>query len=1047
MGGIDWVKQKKFEDDVKEANYRLNLSRNLKMQQLAKDKGNDKAYRNLEKARKEGKSAQEEERIKLGGGKDAGVTRVYRKLDEGGTGEEIYFLEHEGKKVSVSKGLYDKVVADNAKIAARTASEQKPVYSPTQYAAAQTRLHKENAFSFVAPAERWIGERFGDKEKVYNTIVKTKLQLEKDADYWDQQVKKEYWVDSRGNQLGKGSWLGSRPERLKQAWAEVKLTGFNLLTQPIETLGTAVALKTLPAGAASGFTYGAEGGTAALGLGAGTVYSYARSPDDPAIGFVRTGTEAAIFIGVTKAIDATGGKNIPKWGYENIKYPTQATTTIKQGQIYATPKINAHGQVSYGSFNTVTETAGKPVTAYQGLTFGGQPLIGRTFTGTGGLGRVTVGTPSFKLTPSTVSRLDMAGYTPTTRTEARFAQSIADQLYSPTEAAKSRLTVQLISNTQMTRVGNVRAFPRDTRTLGERGMTVAKRFAIKEKALVYGSFTADPQLPRGALGKGRGIGATSRKILELGSSVDPVKGTTTSVDIWTKGQMARTNKISLAEVNKRFAGIDYIMADYNKPLPVAKGTYGKVVSRFSLDGFGKQGAYKNAYAALQEGGRLELLSGQRAEELGAVLKRIRAAGFTDVKVKTSPPYGEYGNKYTIITADKPVTGSAIGDLDMQLKVHDLQAQEKAQALLKQLKAVGEKVRISPENPTLIQSSKGGQWHNAVDLHSIEQPIGGETANIEGAWGFKFDHPTLKIEGVKSMPLSEFRTRKAASMLTFREKGFAPESHRLKDIADYLTSQEYLSSIGKPSDLPKVSQLRTLYKNQLPKSSQPLSIELYNPTTGSTDYAGGAAAVLASPRARGSGNAQFKAISQAVQSPSPYILTDTVASISVLGASKSLSAAVPSIRSLSLSPSIASPSRSPRPYKSPSASISRYISPSPSISVSVGGSPSPSKSPSPSSYSTPSPSPPSPSPSPYPSPSPSPPSPNIDYGYMPPPPPPVISLPFFEFGGKKSKARPVRFKDKYFASVEASVFKIRGRPSKLATVSGLGIRPLKIGGRR
>lgn len=787
-----------------------------------------------------------------------------------------YFLEAEGKKIQVSQALQEKVIADQKAAEAAAAKPPTPTYTLTSKGVAytdtgqlvkdaRTQQIKANAFQYLAPVEKFIATRAGSKEVVYERVVKPKMWLASKSDLYEQQ-----WLKT-----------GSGSARAKSLLAEAGTGAFSLVTAPVETVGAVLVTKTFPVGSAAnvytgGTSFGVAIAPASMALG-----SVALNPKDPAKGAARLAGMAAVTIGVSKGIDATGGKNIPKWGTENIEYnlPKQPKPVGERllGSRYSASR-SWQPITAKESPVAVKQAFTQPtVRAYSGIKFGDRPLIGRTFSDAG-KGRLTFGSPSLRLSSTTIKGLDLQGYVPSTRTEARFAQQIADTIYTPTEATKSRLAVDLISGTERTRSPLKGAFPEETRTLSKKGTDIVKQFARKEKALAYGSYTADPQLPKGSLASGRGV-------------------------------------------------------------------------------------------------------------------------------STKQPY--------------------IGDIDLQLKVGDAASAAKAKSLAAQLKAAGEPVRISRQTPTLIESFKSGKWSHAVDIHSIDQPLDADIP-LEQAWGFKFDHTPTKIEGVKSMPLSEFRTRKAASILTFRQKGFAPEAHRLKDIPDFLTSQEYLSRVASPQDLGTVGKLRALYGNVGAGST--VSVPIYSPPAASPSVAIAASAAPAVGALSGS-------VSRA-RSPSPS--RSLSASLGTMPASlkiiRSPSGSIPASVS-------AAPSFSPSPSRSVSRSISPSVSISPSRSVSPSRSISPSLSLSPPSVS------PSPSPSPSISPSPSV-SPSVGSPSFGSPTPvfkkPKISLPYAEFGGGGRRAKPVKFKPKYFASIEASVFKIKGKPSKFAIASGLGTRPIAWG---
>jgi hypothetical protein len=220
------------------------------------------------------------------------------------------------------------------------------------------------------------------------------------------------------------------------------------------------------------------------------------------------------------------------------------------------------------------------------------------------------------------------------------------------------------------------------------------------------------------------------------------------------------------------------------------------------------------------------LSSKGVDVVKNFIKKEKGSAYGSFTAEAQLPAGELA-KGRGVTA-----GPVIGDIDVQLKVSEIATQAKATKLVTQLQKIGEDVRISPENPTLIEKNIGGTYAHAVDIHSIESPLDQVKSPI-GAYGFKFGQPTIKIEKIDTMPLSEFRTRKAASILTVQEEGtFNPAAHRMKDIPDFLTSQEYLTKVsGNSQDLAKISTLKNIYAEQglLPSAPTTTKVPIYSPT--------------------------------------------------------------------------------------------------------------------------------------------------------------------------------------------------------------------------
>ncbi len=312
-------------------------------------------------------------------------------------------------------------------------------------------------------------------------------------------------------------------------------------------------------------------------------------------------------------------------------------------------------------------------------------------------------------------------------------------------------------------------------------------------------------------------------------------------------------------------------------------------------------------------------------------------------------------------------GRMPADIDIQLRLGGLATTKKAQLLLGRLKGVGERARISKRTPTLIETYKGGKWHHAVDIHSIDQAIkdmGSPSVAGSKAYGFKLQQDLIKIEGIKTMPLSEQGIRKGASMFTMRKGGFGPEAHRMKDITDFFAVQEALirsKGISKMGLSLKLESLKRLYSGKLAKTQGPVRLMIYSPSGPSGPAfsqiflgAPSVSAPSASPSRSLSLERMAMSLSRSVsrsEGRSPSISPSISPSMSIslsLGVSPSMSRSLSRSMARSLSLSIygrGSPSRSPS-IRSPSIrSMSRSPSISPSLSISVSPFVSPSISPS------------------------------------------------------------------------------------------------------
>ena len=137
------------------------------------------------------------------------------------------------------------------------------------------------------------------------------------------------------------------------------------------------------------------------------------------------------------------------------------------------------------------------------------------------------------------------------------------------------------------------------------------------------------------------------------------------------------------------------------------------------------------------------------------------------------------------------------DMDIQTTMGQEGTEAFANRVVSRLeKTLGkENVRISKESPTLVEVKVDGEWHHAVDIHSREVGPGSEAVS-EGAYGFAFDDPTIKVKypgigEVDIMSLSESSKRKLQGIGRWQSGEIKPYEHRLKDVADeYTIIREY-----------------------------------------------------------------------------------------------------------------------------------------------------------------------------------------------------------------------------------------------------------------
>lgn len=364
-----------------------------------------------------------------------------------------------------------------------------------------------------------------------------------------------------------------------------------------------------------------------------------------------------------------------------------------------------------------------------------------------------------------------------------------------------------------------------------------------------------------------------------------------------------------------------------------------------------------------------------------------------------------------------------GDIDMFVDVGGEKGALLSKDLTAELNRVGEgRFRVSKQSPTLIEKQVGkNEFAHAYDIHTRDSPADIMAPSIaqNKAWGFKLNQPTITIEKVQAMPLSEQGVRKGASIFTLRDTPFgsreppttfAPEAHRTKDIPDFFATQEALirsmkAGADRAAATSDLARLRGRYPKDLTSGGE-VHVRLTEPKAPSASMR-----LPPMPRIPQSAFPVHKSQSQSIGSVSPY-------------------------RASPWSPRSASPSqgRSPGSQSRPPSSDRSPSPPSPSPSrIPSPKSPSPSKSP-PSRSPNKSPSPPSPPRSPSPSPRPRSPSlPSI----------PPIPLPSGGGGGGGGFFGMLPKQEKeYTPSFAAIALNIRSKkkPGK-KVFSGIEIRPI------
>ena len=360
------------------------------------------------------------------------------------------------------------------------------------------------------------------------------------------------------------------------------------------------------------------------------------------------------------------------------------------------------------------------------------------------------------------------------------------------------------------------------------------------------------------------------------------------------------------------------------------------------------------------------------------------------------------------------------DLDIQTSMSPKQLVQYVDDIMVELRKIGTKVRLNPENPGVIEKLVKGKWEKITDIHTREILPGATEAWETGAYGYAYAEAPIRIKlpgigELRLMTISETGLRKAGSITRFQITEIAPFSHRINDIADlyvillnynapkaaaalakaYGYAGSHLQKLAgqnpdrimvwgfSPSSVPSSGtpsiaiHIPSIYAAKIPSS---LRVELghYKPIT-SPDIlsyvmqTSPSSVGVVSPSGKVSPSVvaypvSLTSVSQIIKKEAPSVSksvaremsSKVLTSISLLVSGGASSAKISAAISKSLSPYVSSKAISPSASKSISKSISASLSMSPSVSPSPSPSISPSPSPTPS---------PSPSPSPYPTPSP------------------------------------------------------------------------------
>ena len=323
------------------------------------------------------------------------------------------------------------------------------------------------------------------------------------------------------------------------------------------------------------------------------------------------------------------------------------------------------------------------------------------------------------------------------------------------------------------------------------------------------------------------------------------------------------------------------------------------------------------------------------------------------------------------------------DIDIQTSMTSSQLSGFVDDIVRELRKLKVKVRISADNPGAIEKYVQGKWEKITDIHTREILPGAVEAWETGAYGYRYaEMPVrIKVPGVgelRLMTLSEMGLRKAGAITRFQITEIAPYSYRLNDIADFYTivlnykyatvAEKFAKAFGYTGQ--QLSEVAA-------KNPQRWNLWAMSPSM--TPAKGSPSVAISVPIAyaaklSSSLRASLEDYSPTI-SPSSYMVTASPSLVTIVSPSGRVSpslmtspslspSAIPSVSAVSSSATSVSPSPYASVSPSPKPSASPYPSPSPSISRSAAPSPKPYPAPSPSPY-------PSPYPGPYPSPYPSP----------------------------------------------------------------------------
>jgi len=123
-----------------------------------------------------------------------------------------------------------------------------------------------------------------------------------------------------------------------------------------------------------------------------------------------------------------------------------------------------------------------------------------------------------------------------------------------------------------------------------------------------------------------------KKILDIGSGLDPHPRATHAIDELTQKRLERLMPTGRHFHKVKFQG----GVDYNRPVTRKScDQFDAVMSRYSMDVYGNQQAYRNAHCLLKCGGEITIRGGD-TRSAQQVKKKLERAGFKDIQERIIP---------------------------------------------------------------------------------------------------------------------------------------------------------------------------------------------------------------------------------------------------------------------------------------------------------------------------------------------------------------------------------------------------------------------------